>query len=377
MSEPSKTDVIEIEEPTPTAPVAAVVPTRDELKKSGWSKDEMDRAEKRGMIPKPEDKKPVVPPAAAAPKADEKPPVAAPKAEEKPPEPAATKGSLPEYTFTPEEEEWIKGRFGPGHSVRAFYFRAKNERRARQEKDGELQRLRAELDGLKAALKTPAEIEVDPNTGKVVDPDEKPLTLKALKELQKAEAEALSKQTEEETVRSTRLRDSHHEQEEYARAVYPDFDPTMALAKDLAQNLDSLVPEKWKQAKVVQKLRELQVAAARADQYGLEDYHAAHIAYELGQLHPKYGKSDPAPEEGEETGISKDPKLSGAKPETVKRIENNTQRRTSSAAIGEGGGKRTVSAQDMDLKTLLGLPAERRLAFKKNYPDVYTKLMRG
>jgi hypothetical protein len=360
----SEENQIVIEEPAP-APVAAPLPTPEDVKKQGWSKEEIAKAEQRGMLAKPEEKKPVaVKPEGAKPEGE--------KPEEKPE--AKKPAGLPDFTMSPEQERVFLETFGPGTAPRAMYFRMKNERQARQQKDQELQQVKAKLAALEEAMKTPKTIETD-EEGHVID---KPLTLKALKELQQQEAERIAKEQEEHQVATARVKDAQLEQEQFAREQYKDYDKTLGLAKDLMQNLDTLLPEQWKQKKALKLIREFQVAAHQADQFGLDDYNAAVMVYELGQLHPKYGQQDNALEESEETGTTKDPKpTGGVKPETMKRIENNTQRRGSSAAVTDGGGKRVVSAQDMDLKTLLGLPAEKRLTFKKNHPDVYDKLMRG
>jgi hypothetical protein len=373
----SDNNQIVIEE-APAVP-APVVPTREELKQKGWTAKELDAAAKRGMIAEPEGKKPEEP---EAKKAEEKPAESeAKKPEEKAAEPGAKKpvvnGSLPDFSLNPEQEKAFLAAFGPGTAPRAMYFRMKNERQARQQKDGELQRLRGELDALKAALVTPKVIETD-DEGRVLDPEDKPLTLKALKELAAQQSEEDRKAQQKAQIQQVRLVDAHTEQEEYARSVYSDFDSTVGLAKDLMENLDALVPEPWKQKKVLQKIKEFQAAASRADEYALDDYHAAHIVYELGQLNPKYGNAPG--KSGDQTGKvnDEDPKpTGGATPGVMKRIEANTQRRAPSAAVGDGSGKRTITAEEMDLKTLLGLPAEKRLKFKQDHSSRYDKLMRG
>lgn len=371
MSEPQtlvKSDEVKTVEVTDEAPVSApVAPTRDELKAKGWTAKDLDAAEKRGMLEaKKADEKPAE--KLAAVKDGEKPAV---KEDEKPA--VKPKGVLPDFTMTPDQERVFAETFGAGTAPRAMYFRMKNERQSRQAAESRIRELEAQIKAGET-VKPQRMVETDEN-GNEIDPADKPLTLKALKELQVAEQEAYQKREQEQAAKAHTVKAAQTEQEEYARSMYPDFDKTVELAKDVMVNLDALVPEKWKQTKIVKLVRELQVAAAQADQIGIDEYHAAQIAYELGQLHPKYGQ---ALEESEETGLSKDPKGNGTlKAEQMKRIEANTQRRVSSASVVDGGGKRTMSVEDIDLATLNKMDLAKRTAFKKNHPERYAKLLRG
>jgi hypothetical protein len=168
-------------------------------------------------------------------------------------------------------------------------------------------------------------------------------------------------------------------QEEYAKSLQPDFDTTVKLSTDLIQHLDELVPDIKTQKRIIKRFQELQVAAANADKLGVDDENAADIAYELGKFHPDYGKST----NGQASDIDGQPKRPDTKangsltPEQMKRVADNTQRRTSSASIPGGGGKRTISVEDVGLKELNDMNSEDRSKFKTNHPERYSKLMRG
>lgn len=355
-------DTITLEAPAPKVEAPAK-PTREEIVAAGVPEAEIVMMEKHGMVGKPVEKP------AAEPVGEDKKPEPAPE-DKKPEEKPKPTGSLPNFDMTPEQEKVFLAAFGPGTSPRAMYFRMKNERRARQAQEARTRELEARLTAMETSKPAAPEVDAD---GNAVDPEDKPLTLKALKELQKTEAEAIQKQQEANKERQDKLRAAYEEQEEFARANYADFDDTVNRAKEVIQNIEML-GQPWQKAKAVQLIRQLQVAAANADQMGLDDYTAAQIAYELGQMHPEHGKPTP-----KGTGTSKeDPKGDGAQaPGTLKRALDNTQRRKSSASVPEGGGKRTVSVEDVDLAALNAMPYAQRRAFKDKHPEQYDRLLRG
>lgn len=353
-------ETITLMEPV-AAPVVPAKPTKEELVKQGWGPEEIERAEKQGLVGKVEEPKPKEEPQKEViPEAKEK-----PKPEEKPKGPVSQ--SLPEFNLTEEQEQKFGEFFGTGSAPRGLYFRLKNERRQRQA-------LEVKAHELEVQLKTIQE--ANPPEENAED-DDKPLTLRQLKELQQKEADRIEEQRQSQQGRSVAVKQAHLEQEEFVRNMHADFDIAVAQAKDLLQNLETLLPEKWKQAKAIKLVRELQVAAANADKLGVDEYNAAHIAYELGQLHPKYGE-EPKDGKTKEENPPKDPKANGGlTADQMKRIEKNTQRRAPSAAIPAGGGSRTVSVEDVDLATLNKMSANERLAFRQKYPDRWEKLMRG
>ena len=354
--------------------------TREELKASGWSEAELESAEKRGMIQKPPKKK-EEPETDETTTAEPKVPEVKEAPKEEPKKEAPKRSTLPDFTFqTPEQEKVFLDAFGAGTPQRAMYFRMKNERQSRQAAESRVRELEARIQALETPLPE-KRMELDEN-GNEIDPEDKPLTLKQLRELQKKEAEERTKADQELNSRARVVTDAQRTQEEFARSVLPDFDGTINLAKDVMANLDTIVPEKWRQEKVVRLIQQLQVAAANADKLGADDYNAAFIAHEIGQFHPDYGKAA----DGENAEMHSDgnpdrsDKVNGGRkhtPDEMKRIEANTQRRASSASIPGGGGKRTVSVDDVGLPELNRMPFVERQRFKEKYPDKYAKLLRG
>lgn len=362
-----KPETIVLESAAPKAEAAAL-PTRAELQGKGWTEKELAAGEKRGMIakdgalaPEPVKKEEVKPEAAAE---------GAVKPEVKP-----KPSTMPVFEdLTPEKEKAFTDAFGPGTPQRALYFRMKNERHARQASEARIRELEAQLKATTTRVAAP-EPELDAE-GKPIDPEGQPLTLKALKKLQQDEAAELQRRQAEQQGRVATLTAAQTEQEEYVRNEHPDFDRSVELAKDVIKNFEAMFPEKWKQTKVLKQIRDLQLAAAHADKMGLDDHNAARVAYELGQMHPDWGQDTGA--EPENTGARKDPTATGGlKPDQMKRIQANTQRRPASAAAPAGGGKRTISVEDVDLKTLNGMTYSERKAFKEKHPEQYGKLLRG
>ncbi|MBK7546168.1 MAG: hypothetical protein IPI56_10590 [Elusimicrobia bacterium] len=288
MSE-NTTETIEL-----TAPEVANVeveskPTREVLKERGWTKDELDAAEKRGMVAKEEVKEEKKEPVQEVVEPKEE-----PKAEEKVEEEVQEKKptGLPDFTFkTPEQEKAWADAFGPGTPQRGLYFRMKSERRERQKIEAERDLLAREVEELRA--RTNPAVKSSESEGDMASllsdetggEEDKPLTLRQLKEMEAKKA----KEEQEMTARQVRLTEVHREQEEYARTVYQDFDDAVVRAREVMQNLDEVVPEKWRQSKVVKLMKDLQVAAREADKLGPDDYNAAHIAYEIAQYHPDHG----------------------------------------------------------------------------------------
>lgn len=366
---------------------AVPLPTREEAKAQGLTSEELDKAEKRGMIATKEDvdKKAVDDKAKTDADAKIKADEAGKATEEEKRADGKQRSAIPDFTFkTPEQEKAFLDAFGSGTPQRAMYFRMKNERQSRQAAEQERDKERKAREDLEARIRT---LEAGKKTqelddlGNPIDPDDKPLTLKQLREIQKAEGEAIEKRQKENESRARTVSEAQQNQEEYARAIYPDFDDTVTKASEVIKNLDKLVPERWKQAKVIKMIRDLQVAAAQADKIDLDEYHASMIAYEIGQFHPDYGKNAEQEKDGDasESGKTKDPKKAngGLTPEQMKRIEDNTHRRASSASVTGGGGKRTISSDDVDAAALDKMSYTERQKFRQKHPDRYAKLLRG
>lgn len=347
--------------------VAPALPTVEEVKGKGWTAPEIEAAQKRGMVQKPEEKKP------------EEKAVSTEKVEDKPSDVDVLVKNGVDLTAD-QEREFLK-KHPAGTPDSAFYHRAKNERHTRQRAQKELEAERAGRAADKAAFearlsaleKGKVEPEVDAD-GNPVDPADKPLTEKRLKEIEKAREEEFQKQRREQGERAAVVLEAQKTQEDIARGRYTDFDDTVKRAAEVMQNIDTLIPEKWKQTKVAKLVRDLQVAAANADQFDPEGFTAADIAYEIGQLHPDYGKSNG--DKPKET-VKTDPKANGGlTPEQMKRIEDNNRRGASSASIPGGGAKRTIDVEDVGLAELNAMSFVERQKFRDKHPERYAKLLR-
>lgn len=367
-------DVIQatVEVPEVKMVSAPVVPTREDVKARGWTKAEIDSAEKRGLIAKEKKEEEKVEPKAEEKKADVVEPVKEVEAKAVEPKVADRRvSSIPEWNPTPEQEKALSSILPPGDPMRGLYFRMKNERTARQNIQAQLEKERAAREELEAKLNGSKVAQGD-EFG-IEDPEDKPLTVKAWKEIQLREQEEKAKRDQEINSRAAAIAEAQRSQEEYAKEIYPDFDDVVIKAKEVIKNLDA-IPEPWKRAKAVKLFKELQVAAANADSLGLDDYNGAMIAYEIGQLHPSHGQK--AEQNGEV--LKPEPKANGGHtPEQMKRIEENTLRRASSASVAGGSGRRVVSAEDVTLADINKMDTRQRLSFREKYPDQYARLLRG
>lgn len=365
----------EVQQVTPES--TSQTPTREDLRSKGWSAAELDSAEKRGMIAtkkKPEEDPEQKSESETKDLVDEK------KVEDKP---VKAKSPLPDFSMTPEQEKVYLDTFGPNTPQRGLYFRMKNERQQRQieaEARKAAEKRALELESQLKAFEAMKPKEVD-ELGDPIDPEDKPLTLKQWREIQKKEQEEILKKNDEMQSRQKSVSEAVVTQEQYVRSIYPDFDEAVEMGKDLLKNLNERIPEKWKRDKVIKLVEELQVAHQTADQRDLDDRHAAHIAYEIGMMHPDFGrKAEPHGDASDKDGKSNDPKKANGgrlTPEQMKRIEENTQRRASSASVQGGGGNRTISVEDVDISALNKMSYAERQKFREKHPDRYAKLLRG
>jgi len=374
MSEETIIQTVDVPE-AEVKPDAPAAPSHDELKQKGWSSKELEAAEKRGMIPKKEEKKPAEPV-----KAEEKQsePAEEPKAEEKKPA-EKPRSSWPEFELTPEQQKVWDQTFPPGTPPRGLIHRLKNERLQRQAAQARIRELEAQMSAV-SAPKPEKKVEIDEN-GNEIDPEDKPLTMKQLREMQKKEAEEREQQENELRNRARVVKDAQKSQEEYVRSLYPDFDEVVKAATVVLPKLDELVDDPKIQKRAARLFHEMEVAGANADRLGPDDYTAADIAYELGVLLKPYGTNHGQSAEPHNDGKPErpEPKANGGlTPEQkMKRIEDNTQRRASSASIPGGGGRRSVTPEEVSLADLNRMNFQERQRFKDKHPDQYAKLLRG
>lgn len=371
MSEEAKT--IELEESKPAEKAEPKKsPTRDELKSQGWSHEELEKAEKRGMIHKEEKEK-------KNPKPEKQELEQEKKGEEVKQEEQKPKSTLPDFTFkTPEQEKVFLEAFGQGTPQRAMYLRMKSERRDRQKAQEERDRIKLENQVLKDRLdsiesKQTKKVEVEEGA---IDPDDQPLTPRMMREMEEKREKERQKKDEELRSQGSKVALALQEQEEFARSNNPDYDETVGLAKEVITNLDEIITDAKTQRKILKLWQDLQYTSANADKLSVDDYNAADISYEIGKLHPNWGKTKNG--HSADDGKPKDPKANGSlTPEQMKRIETNTQRRASSASLSGGNGRRTVAVEDLTVADILKMSREQRDKLRKEHPDKFNELLRG
>jgi len=358
-------EALDLELPEETTP--APLPTEAELKEGGFSKDEIEKAKKLGKVAE-EKKEP-------EPKKEEP----EKKKPEEEPKKAAEKKEEAEPEDEPEKDEKEIEKFNANE--KALYHKAKEQKRLKQLANEERDIAERKVIDLKAKLEEnerrwaeynkETKIERD-EEGNVIDPDDKPLTRK---EWLKIQEEEQGKRSESEKLMAERrqaITISWARQEENAKLEYDDFDQTVGLAKEVMEKANSMF--EGKRLKQVQmKIREFIESAAQADKFGLSDYNPADMAYDLGKLHPDYGKPK---KKAENTSDKTDRNGNGGlTPEEMERIEKNANRRGSSASLPGGGGRRIVSAEDITLEDLSRCTPAKYRELRRKYPDKVKELL--
>jgi len=340
-------------------------PTREALKEAGFSKEELDLAEKHGkveVVTKPEEKK-------------------AEAVEEVKTEPVLDerrKNTWPDMKdLTPEQLESLTKVFPVGSPQRGLVDRLKTERRMRQEERSKNQQYETRIKELEARV-TPPSKEVD-EAGNEIDPLDKPLTRRELQQMEEDARAQREKQQSEMSEKQARIADVLEEQEQYAMDAFPDFKRSIELATEIKQRGLALITDPTAQKLARKLFRDLQHAGMHADELTEDDLNAAEITQEIAKLHPSYGKKAANGDTAEShDGSSKpDTQANGGlrfTPEAMKRMEANTQRRASSASIPGSGGRRTVSADDVTLEDLSRMTSEKRIAFREKHPEKYAEL---
>ena len=357
---------------TEIAEVTPQAPSREELKAKGWSAPELDAAEKRGMIKKPEEKKETA--KAETEQTDDR------KKEEPITVERRVSGSWTDFEMTPEQEKVFLATFPPGTPQNGTYLRMKNERRGRQMAEAKAKELEAKIRELEAATKQ-VQIPVVDENGNEIDPDDKPMTRKEVDEYIRKKEEAYQREQEDLRSRGSAASEALQTQEEYAKSVYPDYDDVVKMAIELRNNPE-LLDTRWKKQQAERLWNELHELASNADKVGMDDLNAALISYELGKLHPNYGRSANHGSKAESHNDGKqrpDTKANGSLTpgKQMERTLNDTQRRVSSASIPGGGSRRTVAVEDVGVDDIVKMTPDQRAAFRNKHPERFAELLRG
>lgn len=370
----------------PEAPAVVEKPTLAEVAEAGLAPAEIAMAQKLEIIqpdkkddPKPEKKED-------------------PKPEAKKPEQEALLEEMREAFDDPDKEKALIPTLNKREQ--GLFWRMKKDnhtrRAAEAEKDQVLMKLKVqeekakkleeELEAAKAKAKEKPkgekpEPKLDVFGNPVVedvpdeDDDNKPLTRKDLKDLQKANEEQRKKENqdeEEKKAEAARLLNVLNAQEAEAKTRYDDFDQTVDFTNKLiaaaaGKNLDELIPDKRDQSKAIKLMKDFFIATRNADKFADGDYNAADIAHELGQMHPDYGNKPSG--DGKNSN-----KNGGLNPDKANKVIENASRRGPSAALPSGGGKRFVPYEEMTIDQLAELPQED---FAKVPRAVRDKLLRS
>lgn len=381
--DPKVIDTIEVLQPSEaTAPEPKL--TAEQLAEGGFAPAEVEAAKKHGLIA--DDKEPPKPADGTAPPEDKK---TGDEPETPPtPEPYKKGDRRAELAFlekNPEKEDEVINDYSP--SEKAMYFLRKSEKHKRQrieiERDQVVIQKRAleqRVTELEAQAKTtgntdtPKGDDLDSLGDEGLD-DEKPLTASDLDRIEKEKAEKSRKAREDNEAQARRAAQALTEQEAEARARYTDFEEatkhTEEILKAIKTNtFDELVPDARQRDKIARKVQEFVTAAANADRFTESQYNAVDIGYELGKLHPGFGKKQPDPANGKNGKQENGEPLS---PETVDRMVHNANRRGSSAALNGGGSRRVISVKDITLEQAAALSLSD---FRKLPKDVRERLAR-
>jgi hypothetical protein len=165
------------------------------------------------------------------------------------------------------------------------------------------------------------------------------------------EEEKSEQEGEEKEKRAKILKSKLAEQEIDAKTRYKDFDSAVELASDILKNPDKFYEDEPRlKSKLKQKAMQLIRATQMADQFQDGEYGPADMAYELGQLHPDYEKSDAG---GKKEESSK--KDEGLTPEKLKKITDNSKKRSIGSVGGGSSRERADAYADLTAEDLASM----------------------
>lgn len=159
--------------------------------------------------------------------------------------------------------------------------------------------------------------------------------------------------------------------EEAGRAQYDDFDEVVELTKEIFDTKGGVLKDNPKLFRKAELLARQFFALYGADvQPG--DLTAADVAYEIGQLHPKYKKADASTAKVEKDGTAPKAEAGKLDPKVIDRVRD--QRRTSASLPNGGSGKRVVSYDELKPEDVADWTQER---FSKLPEEVQERLLRA
>jgi hypothetical protein len=325
-------------EVTETVPEVKSEPvTEVQLKDEGMSVAEIDLAKKHNVIAKEPEKKEEEP-KKEEPKNEEIKQEETKKDEEKKPE-------EPKLNIIKPEDVDPKSRW--------LFNEMKNERRKRQEaqaeKDQYFIKLRV-LEKENEQLKTTVEAKQEDSEDLFTEDKPKPVEKRVIE----------PDETDIKQIKARRLNDGLRDAELDGKMKYTDFDEVNVLANEVLNTaLETFKGDKKTLAYVRQLHDEMMHSAYLMSEGKDMDVNRtiADIAYELGTLHPKYGKKESDKSSGTETKKDADSK--------VERVLDNAKVRTTSAALGGSGGKTFITEEDLTPEQAAKLPEKKWFKLKR------------
>lgn len=228
------------------------------------------------------------------------------------------KDVVAEEDLSPEKEESLVKNFNANE--KKLYWERKKERVKRQEAQREkeltaiqLAAAKREIELLKNGQPKSVEESKEEETQEVDEDDERIMTVGEFKRMQKAKAE----EAEKVNAQAQSIIKRVEMQEVEAKAKYADYDDVTKLAAEMIKTNKSYA-------------RVLAQAANDPDE------NVAEVAYNIGRLHPKYGKTAKA-----------EPK---AETKQIDRAIKNSEKRVTSASVSGGGGKAAVGEADLSVE---------------------------
>lgn len=222
-----------------------------------------------------------------------------------------------EEDITPEKEEALVRDFNANE--KKLYWERKKERIKRQEAQREKELTAIQLSAAKREIELlknsqPKSVEdSEEQEPEVNEDDERIMTVGEFKRMQKAKAEEAEKTNAQAQAIIKRV----EVQEVEAKAKYADYDDVTLLAAEMIKTNPAY-------------RRVLAEAANDPNE------NVAEVAYNIGRLHPKYGKTV-EPVKKTET-------------KQIDRAIKNSEKRVTSASVSGGGGKSAVSEADLSVE---------------------------
>lgn len=376
----------------PEQPKAKEISVMTEAKANemGWSQEEISIAKEQGMLgeEKPKENEP--------PK-DPEPPKEEPEKPKEEPKPVSEHD---DFLLNPDEEKILAEKLDQDPSltkklknVSAQYWGRKHAISRAQAAESERDRIMDENRELKERMgKLESRIdEIPSNKNGVEEEDDRPLTKKELREMliQTREDDERKKRDQEEKLRASqeKINKALQYQESHAKLNYQDYDKVVALGNKLVGrdgktgqfsnpvNITTIPETARKRAFVL--LRQIQNAAARADELKTSDYNAADMAYDLGKLASEFIREEDKPKDASPASPSAERTAGGLTPEDEERIRRNKSRAGSSAQVTGSGGRRVITADEVTVDDLVAMDGPTFDSFQKKHPEKVEELMRG